>query len=101
MSGDYRAALASLRAQDIEELRSYRQPPEQVVWVTDILCSMFGEEPGWESAKQMLSQEDFYQVRPPPLSLSPPRGGEGLWPQGAPFPAQVPTETWPSGEAEG
>lgn len=78
MSGDYRAALASLRAQDIEELRSYRQPPEQVVWVTDILCSMFGEEPGWESAKQMLSQEDFYQVRPR-LSLSLSTGGGGLW----------------------
>ncbi|XP_077197132.1 dynein heavy chain domain-containing protein 1 isoform X2 [Paroedura picta] len=61
MSKDYRTALAGLRAQDIEELRSYRQPPEQVVWVTDVLCKMFGEKPGWENAKQMLSQEDFYQ----------------------------------------
>nr|XP_056714739.1 dynein heavy chain domain-containing protein 1 [Euleptes europaea] len=61
MSKDYKAALAGLRAQDVEELRSYRQPPEQVVWVADILCKMFGEKPGWENAKQMLCQEDFYQ----------------------------------------
>ncbi|XP_015280495.1 PREDICTED: LOW QUALITY PROTEIN: dynein heavy chain domain-containing protein 1 [Gekko japonicus] len=61
MNKDYREALAGLRAQDIEELRSYRQPPEQVVWVTDTLCKMFEQEPGWENAKQMLGQEDFYQ----------------------------------------
>ncbi|XP_060119766.1 dynein heavy chain domain-containing protein 1 [Heteronotia binoei] len=61
MSKDYREALAGLRAQDVEELRSYRQPPEQVVWVTDILCKLFGEKPGWEAAKEMLSREDFYQ----------------------------------------
>ncbi|XP_054830568.1 dynein heavy chain domain-containing protein 1 [Eublepharis macularius] len=59
--GNYRAALTGLRAQHVEELRSYRQPPDQVVWVTDILCKMFGEKPGWEAAKQMLSREDFYQ----------------------------------------
>ncbi|XP_039203890.1 dynein heavy chain domain-containing protein 1 isoform X2 [Crotalus tigris] len=58
---DYKAALAALRVQDIEELRSYRQPPALVVQVTDPLCLMFQVEPGWESAKLLLSREDFYQ----------------------------------------
>lgn len=75
VSQDYKAALASLRAQDLEELRSYRQPPAPVVWVTDVLCHMFHQEPGWENAKLLLQREDFYQVGlwsvfgPPPHHL--------------------------------
>ncbi|XP_013912923.1 PREDICTED: dynein heavy chain domain-containing protein 1 [Thamnophis sirtalis] len=61
VSQDYKAALAALRVQDIEELRSYRQPPALVVQVTDPLCLMFQVEPGWESAKLLLNREDFYQ----------------------------------------
>ncbi|XP_026544182.1 dynein heavy chain domain-containing protein 1 [Notechis scutatus] len=61
VSQDYKAALAALRVQDIEELRSYRQPPALVVQVTDPLCLMFQVEPGWESAKLLLNKEDFYQ----------------------------------------
>ncbi|XP_062983829.1 dynein heavy chain domain-containing protein 1 [Elgaria multicarinata webbii] len=61
VSKDYQAALAVLRVQDIEELRSYRQPPSPVVQVTDILCMMFHQEPGWENAKLLLGGEDFYQ----------------------------------------
>uniref|UniRef100_A0ABM5FVF4 Dynein heavy chain domain-containing protein 1 isoform X2 n=1 Tax=Pogona vitticeps TaxID=103695 RepID=A0ABM5FVF4_9SAUR len=61
VSQDYKAALASLRMQDIEELRSYRQPPAPVVRVTDVLCVMFHQEPGWENAKVLLHREDFYQ----------------------------------------
>uniref|UniRef100_A0ACB8FFW4 Uncharacterized protein n=1 Tax=Sphaerodactylus townsendi TaxID=933632 RepID=A0ACB8FFW4_9SAUR len=62
MSSDYKVALAGLRAHDIEELRGYRQPPEQVVWVLDTLCLMFGKKPGWENAKQLLCQKDFYEA---------------------------------------
>uniref|UniRef100_A0A8C8SJT4 Dynein heavy chain domain 1 n=1 Tax=Pelusios castaneus TaxID=367368 RepID=A0A8C8SJT4_9SAUR len=61
MNTDYRAALAGLQSQDIEELRSYRLPPAPIVRVTDTLCMMFSKEPGWASAKQLLGQEDFYQ----------------------------------------
>ncbi|KAJ6652297.1 hypothetical protein lerEdw1_012750, partial [Lerista edwardsae] len=61
MSKEYKQAMAALREQDIEELRGYRRPPALVVKVTDVLCLMFGQEPGWESAKQLLSREDFYQ----------------------------------------
>nr|XP_060623170.1 dynein heavy chain domain-containing protein 1 [Anolis sagrei ordinatus] len=58
---DYQTAVAMLHPQDVEELRSYRQPPATVVRVTDMLCLMFQEEPGWESAKVLLNREDFYQ----------------------------------------
>ncbi|XP_033001694.1 dynein heavy chain domain-containing protein 1 [Lacerta agilis] len=58
---DYKEALAMLRLQDIEELRSYRQPPATVVMVTDILCLMFEQEPGWENAKLLLNRDNFYE----------------------------------------
>ncbi|XP_039385639.1 dynein heavy chain domain-containing protein 1 isoform X3 [Mauremys reevesii] len=61
MNTEYKAALAGLQVQDIEELRSYRLPPASILRVTDTLCMMFSKEPGWESAKQLLGQEDFYQ----------------------------------------
>ncbi|XP_043359693.1 LOW QUALITY PROTEIN: dynein heavy chain domain-containing protein 1 [Dermochelys coriacea] len=61
MNTEYKAALAGLQVQDIEELRSYRLPPASILRVTDTLCMMFNKEPGWESAKQLLGQEDFYQ----------------------------------------
>lgn len=70
MSKEYKDAMAALREQDIEELRSYRRPPALVVKVTDVLCLMFGQEPGWESSKQLLSREDFYQVSGSPSSAS-------------------------------
>ncbi|EMP30038.1 Dynein heavy chain domain-containing protein 1 [Chelonia mydas] len=62
MNTEYKAALAGLQVQDIEELRSYRLPPASILRVTDTLCMMFSKEPGWESAKQLLGQEDFYQL---------------------------------------
>nr|XP_034971207.1 dynein heavy chain domain-containing protein 1 [Zootoca vivipara] len=58
---DYKEALAMLRQQDIEELRSYRQPPATVVMVTDILCLMFEQEPGWENAKLLLNRDNFFE----------------------------------------
>ncbi|KAF7235156.1 Dynein heavy chain domain-containing protein 1 [Varanus komodoensis] len=61
VSNDYKAALATLRVQDIEELRSYRQPPLAVLRVTDALCMMFHQGPGWEQAKLLLNREDFFQ----------------------------------------
>ncbi|XP_030402635.1 dynein heavy chain domain-containing protein 1 isoform X1 [Gopherus evgoodei] len=61
MNTEYKAALTGLQVQDIEELRSYRLPPASILRVTDTLCMMFSKEPGWESAKQLLGQEDFYQ----------------------------------------
>ncbi|XP_076969931.1 dynein heavy chain domain-containing protein 1 isoform X8 [Tamandua tetradactyla] len=53
--------LSQLQVADVEELRSYRSPPESVVRVTDALCDLFHCEPGWSNAKQLLCTEDFYQ----------------------------------------
>ncbi|KAM5180437.1 LOW QUALITY PROTEIN: dynein heavy chain domain-containing protein 1 [Mantella aurantiaca] len=50
-----------LRLWDVEELRSYRSPPAAVIMVTDVLCAVYGKEGGWENAKLLLGQEDFYQ----------------------------------------
>ncbi|KAM9319622.1 LOW QUALITY PROTEIN: dynein heavy chain domain-containing protein 1 [Gastrophryne carolinensis] len=50
-----------LKVADVEELRSYRAPPDAVVMVTDVLCIVFGRRPGWESARLLLAQEDFYE----------------------------------------
>ncbi|KAM8821378.1 dynein heavy chain domain-containing protein 1 [Eudromia elegans] len=61
MTTDYQAARAELTMNHIEELRSYRAPPEPLIHVTDVLCRMFKREPGWESARQLLGQETFYQ----------------------------------------
>ncbi|XP_059579608.1 dynein heavy chain domain-containing protein 1 isoform X3 [Alligator mississippiensis] len=61
MGIDYEAALARLHVGDVEELRSYRRPPVPVVRVTDLLCRMFQQAPGWDSARQLLGRPDFYQ----------------------------------------
>lgn len=46
----------------MEEVRHYRDPPVGVVQVMDAICLLFSHPPGWESAKQLLSQADFFQV---------------------------------------
>uniref|UniRef100_A0A4X2K2J9 Dynein heavy chain domain 1 n=1 Tax=Vombatus ursinus TaxID=29139 RepID=A0A4X2K2J9_VOMUR len=53
--------LAQLKMADMEELRSYRAPPASVVMVTDALCALFHCPPGWESAKQLLGKEGFFE----------------------------------------
>ncbi|XP_066556290.1 dynein heavy chain domain-containing protein 1 [Amia ocellicauda] len=54
-------ALRSLRLADIEEIRSYRVPPEIVVLVMDAVCLMFGKPSNWESGKQLIGQANFFQ----------------------------------------
>ncbi|KAM8975647.1 dynein heavy chain domain-containing protein 1 [Pelodytes ibericus] len=56
------AVQNELKVCDIEEMRSYRSPPPLVVMVTDVLCAIFEKEPGWDSAKKLLGQEDFFQM---------------------------------------
>lgn len=62
MSKAFLGPLSQLQVTDLEEIRSYRAPPESVVQVTDALCDLFHRERGWASAKQLLCTEDFYQV---------------------------------------
>ena len=38
----------------------FRSPPQRVLAVMNTLCLMFRQPPGWESGKQLLIREDFY-----------------------------------------
>ncbi|XP_047222617.1 dynein heavy chain domain-containing protein 1 isoform X3 [Girardinichthys multiradiatus] len=53
--------LNCLNPSDLEEVRHYRDPPDGVVKIIDAICLMFNRPAGWESAKQLLGQPDFFQ----------------------------------------
>ncbi|XP_044139920.1 dynein heavy chain domain-containing protein 1 [Bufo gargarizans] len=55
------AVQKELKILDVEEIRSYRAPPPPVIMVTDVLCTVFGKESGWENAKLLIGQDNFYQ----------------------------------------
>ncbi len=54
--------LKCLNPCDLEEVRHYRDPPDGVVKIMDAICLLFNRPPGWESAKQLLGQSNFFQV---------------------------------------
>lgn len=54
--------LLCLDPLDVEEVRHYRDPPVGVVKIMDAVCLLFNHPPGWESARQLLSRADFFQV---------------------------------------
>eukprot|EP00794_Sanderia_malayensis_P003656 gene3656-4173_t len=55
-------ALQSLDVHDIDEIRSYRSPPQTVIKVVETLCFMFNlPANNWEDAKQMLIRDNFFQ----------------------------------------
>ncbi|XP_037328902.2 dynein heavy chain domain-containing protein 1-like [Pungitius pungitius] len=53
--------LSCLNQEDLEEVRHYRDPPDGVVRVTDAVCLLFNRPAGWESARQLLGQANFFQ----------------------------------------
>ncbi|XP_041640066.1 dynein heavy chain domain-containing protein 1 [Cheilinus undulatus] len=53
--------LKCLNPSDLEEVRHYRDPPDGVVKIMDAICVLFKRPPGWESAKQLLGQPNFFQ----------------------------------------
>ncbi|KAM7419727.1 hypothetical protein PAMA_016693 [Pampus argenteus] len=53
--------LKCLNPCDLEEVRHYRDPPDGVVKIMDAICLLFNHPPGWESAKQLLGQSNFFQ----------------------------------------
>lgn len=57
--------LKCLNPSDLEEVRHYRDPPDRVVTVMDSVCLLFDRPLGWESAKQLLGQSNFFQVKQP------------------------------------
>ncbi|XP_069545473.1 dynein heavy chain domain-containing protein 1 [Brachyistius frenatus] len=56
-----RNLLKCLNASDLEEVRHYRDPPDGVVKIMDAICLLFDQPPGWESAKHLLGQLNFFQ----------------------------------------
>ncbi|XP_054896838.1 dynein heavy chain domain-containing protein 1 isoform X2 [Poeciliopsis prolifica] len=53
--------LNYLNKADLVEVRHYRDPPEGVVKMMDALCLMFNRPSGWESAKLLLGQHNFFE----------------------------------------
>ncbi|KAM4583530.1 dynein heavy chain domain-containing protein 1 [Odontesthes bonariensis] len=53
--------LKCLNPSDLEEVRHYRDPPDGVVRIMDAICLLFNRPLGWESAKQLLGQSNFFQ----------------------------------------
>ncbi|XP_042341799.1 dynein heavy chain domain-containing protein 1 [Plectropomus leopardus] len=53
--------LSCLNPSDLEEVRHYRDPPDGVVKIMDAICLLFNRPQGWESAKQLLGQSNFFQ----------------------------------------
>ncbi|XP_018537954.1 dynein heavy chain domain-containing protein 1 [Lates calcarifer] len=53
--------LQCLNPSDLEEVRHYRDPPDGVVKIMDAICLLFNRPPGWDSAKQLLGQYNFFQ----------------------------------------
>jgi hypothetical protein len=52
-------AIESIDATQLNELKSYRSPPQRVLAVVNTLCLMFREPPGWESGKLLLMRKGF------------------------------------------
>ncbi len=53
-------AIESIDATQLNELKSYRSPPQRVLAVVNTLCLMFREPPGWESGKLLLMRKGFF-----------------------------------------
>lgn len=51
-----------MKKQDINEIKSYANPPETVFKILKAVCTMFGAKQDWKSAKQLLSNpSDFLE----------------------------------------
>ncbi len=53
-------AIESIDVTQLNELKSYRSPPQRVLAVVNTLCLMFREQPGWESGKLLLMRKGFF-----------------------------------------
>ncbi|KAL3832089.1 hypothetical protein ACJMK2_023767 [Sinanodonta woodiana] len=64
LNPNYQAAMMALNAlnkRDLDEVRSYREPPELVRYVLNALCLLFGRTQDYENGKQLLNKENFIQ----------------------------------------
>lgn len=54
-------AIDSLNIYDVEEIRSYRTPPEIVTVVVNAVCLLFDKEQTWEEGKLLLNRSNFFK----------------------------------------
>ncbi|XP_025095393.1 dynein heavy chain domain-containing protein 1-like isoform X2 [Pomacea canaliculata] len=54
-------AIDALNPRDIDEIKSFPSPPEQVKFLMRALCLMFGKPQTWEDSKVLLIRENFKQ----------------------------------------
>lgn len=57
------AALDTLQKKDIDEMKSYAKPPDDLVLVLDGIALLLGEKPGWDSTKAMMSNPNAFIAR--------------------------------------
>ncbi|GFO14602.1 dynein heavy chain, partial [Plakobranchus ocellatus] len=60
----YQAAarvLENLNRNDVEELRSYPSPPENVKFVMKAVCLLFDKPQTWDDAKLLMADVNFFQ----------------------------------------
>ncbi|XP_048242736.1 dynein heavy chain domain-containing protein 1-like [Haliotis rufescens] len=55
------AALCALSKNDIDELKSYREPPDVIKFVINALCLLFRKKHDWEEGKLLLIRDNFLQ----------------------------------------
>ncbi|XP_052798483.1 dynein heavy chain domain-containing protein 1-like isoform X5 [Mya arenaria] len=64
LNPNYKAAilaLDSLNRQDLDEVKSFREPPELVKYVVNALCLLYDKPQDWENGKLLLTRENFVQ----------------------------------------
>eukprot|EP01138_Halocafeteria_seosinensis_P006356 gb/GECG01006497.1/.p1 GENE.gb/GECG01006497.1/~~gb/GECG01006497.1/.p1 ORF type:complete len:3153 (+),score=416.35 gb/GECG01006497.1/:1-9459(+) len=55
-------ALNKLDKKDITEVKSFAKPPPAVQTVMEAVCILLGEKTDWDSAKRVLSRNDFMEA---------------------------------------
>jgi hypothetical protein len=53
-------AVSGVQRAAVRELASFTMPPPVVLRVMEGVCVLVGEEPGWVTAKKLLSRRDFF-----------------------------------------
>lgn len=52
-------ALKAINKNDVNELKSFAQPPAMVQFVMESVCILFGAKPSWEASKKIMADVNF------------------------------------------
>ena len=59
---EYRKAMQSvekLEKKDIQEIKSFQNPPPLVLMVMECICTLLGQKTDWATAKNLLADMNF------------------------------------------